>query len=71
MESKVRVLVVGAGGVGTIAALNLEVGGLATVTAVLRSNFAAVEQFGFQIKSSDHGRISGFKPSRSELLWLP
>ena len=67
MESKANVLLIGAGGVGTVAALNLEVGGLATVTAVLRSNFDAVKQSGFQIQSRDHGQVDNFMPSRSEL----
>ncbi|XTI86055.1 hypothetical protein V2W45_1232152 [Cenococcum geophilum] len=37
-----NVLIIGSGAVGAIAALNLEVGGLATITVVQRSNFAAV-----------------------------
>ena len=68
MESKANILLVGSGGVGTIVALNLEAGGLARVTAVLRSNFTIVKQSGFNIRSCDHGNISGYKPSRSELL---
>lgn len=66
MAAKARVLLVGAGGVGTIAALNLESGGLAAVTAVLRSNFDVVSKQGFNIKSCDHGHLEGWKPSTSE-----
>lgn len=57
------VLLVGAGGVGTIAALNLETGGLASVTAVLRSNYTKVATDGFHIKSIDHGEIRNWTPS--------
>ncbi|KAH7159514.1 putative 2-dehydropantoate 2-reductase family protein [Dactylonectria estremocensis] len=60
---KKQVLLLGSGGVGTIGALNLEVGGQANVTAVLRSNFKAVADNGFNIKSCDHGHITGWRPS--------
>ncbi|KAK4215601.1 putative 2-dehydropantoate 2-reductase [Rhypophila decipiens] len=60
---KANVLIVGSGGVGTMAAYSLEKGGKARVTAVLRSNFAAVEKNGFQINSLDHGNIQGWRPS--------
>lgn len=60
---KKRVLVIGGGAVGAIGALNLEVGGLAEVTVVLRSNFTAVKEDGYQIDSCDHGTIQSFKPS--------
>ncbi|GME57759.1 putative 2-dehydropantoate 2-reductase family protein [Neofusicoccum parvum] len=63
-ESKANVLLVGSGGVGTIGALNLEVGGLASVTAVLRSNYDAVVKNGFHIKSCDHGTIESWRPSK-------
>ncbi|KAK4187769.1 putative 2-dehydropantoate 2-reductase [Podospora australis] len=60
---KHNVLVIGSGGVGTMAAYALEKGGRATVTAVLRSNFAVVQKRGFDIDSRDHGKISGWRPS--------
>ncbi|KAM7210496.1 Ketopantoate reductase PanE/ApbA domain containing protein [Rhypophila decipiens] len=60
---KANVLIVGSGGVGTMAAYALEKGGKAQVTAVLRSNYAAVEKNGFQINSLDHGNIQGWRPS--------
>lgn len=63
--TKANVLLVGSGGVGTMGAFALEKGGKATVTSVLRSNFAAVEKSGFQITSLDHGDISNWKPTVS------
>jgi len=50
-----------------MAAYNIEAGGLATVTAALRSNYEAVNQNGFTITSLDHGYIKGWKPTRSKL----
>lgn len=63
---KSNILIVGSGGVGTMAAYALEKGGKARVTAVLRSNYAAVEKNGFVINSLDHGDIQGWRPSESE-----
>ncbi|KAF2200455.1 2-dehydropantoate 2-reductase [Delitschia confertaspora ATCC 74209] len=62
-SSKKSVLVIGGGAVGAIAALNLEVGGLATVTVVLRSNFEVVNRDGYHIQSCDHGILENWKPS--------
>jgi ketopantoate reductase len=62
---KRRVLVVGAGAVGTMACLALERSGMASVTAVLRSNYEKVLRDGFQIESIDHGRVSGWRPTQS------
>ncbi|KAL5354946.1 ketopantoate reductase PanE/ApbA C terminal-domain-containing protein [Aspergillus floccosus] len=61
--AKSRVLLVGAGGIGTVAALNLEHGGLASVSCVLRSNFEVVNQNGFTIDSCDHGQLEHWKPT--------
>jgi hypothetical protein len=61
---KCNVLVLGGGAVGAIAAVNLEVGGLAEVTAVLRSNFKAVEENGYIIESIDHGRLAAWRPTK-------
>lgn len=44
-------------------ALNLEQGGLASVTAVLRSNYAVVKEKGFTIDSCDHGKLEGWRPT--------
>lgn len=63
-DAKARVLVVGSGGVGTLAAYALETGGKATVTAVFRSNYDAVVKNGITIDSIQHGHdIKGWKPS--------
>ncbi|PGH13213.1 hypothetical protein AJ79_03771 [Helicocarpus griseus UAMH5409] len=63
MSEKASVLLVGAGGVGAIAALNLDTGGQADVTAVLRSSYEKVVNEGLHIKSIDHGEIQGWRPS--------
>jgi len=60
---KKNVLVIGAGSVGAIATLNLEVGGLASVTVALRSNYNAVKEQGYAIDSCDHGSLKSFRPS--------
>lgn len=67
MASKANTLLVGCGGIGTISALNLEAGGLAAVSAVLRSNFNAVKEKGFNIRSVDHGIVKCFKPTESRV----
>ncbi|KAK2047645.1 6-phosphogluconate dehydrogenase C-terminal domain-like protein [Colletotrichum somersetense] len=64
MADKRRVLLVGGGGIGAIAALNLERGGAAEVTAVLRSNFDVVSRKGFSITSCDHGTLESWRPSQ-------
>ncbi|OQV00606.1 hypothetical protein CLAIMM_06083 [Cladophialophora immunda] len=63
MASKANVLLVGSGGVGTMAVYALESGGKAKVTAVLRSNYAAVVEKGFSFDSVNHGHVSGWKPT--------
>jgi ketopantoate reductase len=60
---KKTVLLIGGGAVGAVAALNLETGGLAEVTIVLRSNYDAVNENGFDFVSIDHGTVTGFKPT--------
>ncbi|RAL14715.1 ketopantoate reductase family protein [Aspergillus homomorphus CBS 101889] len=61
--AKTRVLLLGSGGIGTIAALNLECGNQAEVTAVLRSNFPTVIDRGFEIISCDHGHLHNWRPT--------
>jgi ketopantoate reductase len=68
---KKNVLVIGGGAVGAIAALNLEIGGLATVTVVLRSNYDVVNEQGYSIESCDHGILKNWKPSCGWLLLTP
>jgi ketopantoate reductase len=63
-DSKSKTLLIGCGGVGSIAAINLEASGQTEVSAVLRSNYAAVTRDGFTIKSCDHGTIEHWKPSK-------
>jgi len=63
---KAKVLLVGGGAVGAIAALNIEAGGLGEVTAILRSNFGVVEEKGYTIESVDHGKIEKWRPSISK-----
>ncbi|KAF4970125.1 hypothetical protein FZEAL_10108 [Fusarium zealandicum] len=60
---KARILLVGCGGIGCMAALNLEYGGRAAVTAVLRSSYRTVKESGFTINSVDHGQVRGFRPT--------
>lgn len=60
---KRKILVVGAGGVGTMAALALERSGMASVTAVLRSNYEKVMRDGFKIDSVNHGKLSNWRPT--------
>jgi len=59
----VKVLIIGAGSVGIMAAYALKVGGKADVTTVMRSNYAQVEKDGIEIDSVDHGHgIRGWRP---------
>ncbi|KAF2717706.1 putative 2-dehydropantoate 2-reductase [Polychaeton citri CBS 116435] len=63
--TKSRVLSVGCGGIGTMAAYTLEAGGLAEVTAVLRSNYSIVCKSGFTIDAIELGKgIKGWKPTQ-------
>ncbi|KAI9213918.1 hypothetical protein DS838_001153 [Geotrichum bryndzae] len=63
-SKKANILLVGSGGVGTIASLGLEKGGFAQVTSVLRSDYEKVSKHGFEIKSIDHGDYTNWKPHR-------
>ncbi|CUM55594.1 uncharacterized protein AC631_02547 [Debaryomyces fabryi] len=58
-----KVLLVGVGGVGAIAALGLEWRKQSEVTAVVRSDFDKAIKEGYHIKSVDYGEIKNFKPS--------
>ncbi|EED17640.1 2-dehydropantoate 2-reductase family protein, putative [Talaromyces stipitatus ATCC 10500] len=63
-QTRSEVLLVGCGGVGALCAYNLEVGTQANVTAVLRSNYDAVDKNGFSISSIEHGEVTGWRPSK-------
>lgn len=63
MSGKSKVLLVGSGGVGTIAAYVLESNGGADVTAVVRSDYENALATGYQIKSINYGEIDLFRPS--------
>ncbi|KAE8553511.1 hypothetical protein EYB25_004893 [Talaromyces marneffei] len=63
-QTKAEILLVGCGGVGTICAYNLEVDSQANVTAVLRSNYDAVDKNGFSISSIEHGEVASWTPSK-------
>ncbi|EXA28658.1 2-dehydropantoate 2-reductase [Fusarium oxysporum f. sp. pisi HDV247] len=58
--AKSRVLVVGTGGIGTMSAYALEQGGLAEVTAAMRSNYAAAVENGIDIESG----------ALADLIWV-
>lgn len=70
MALKARILLVGSGGIGTIAALNLERGALAQVSCVLRSNYIAVTEKGFEITSYEHGHVQSWRPTESKRPFL-
>jgi ketopantoate reductase len=69
-KQKSSALLVGCGGVGSIAAINLESGGEVEVTAVLRSNYEAVQRDGYHIKSCDHGVMKNWRPSKGPQVQL-
>jgi len=62
-ETKPKVLVVGLGGVGVMAAYALEYSNKVEVTALIRSDYDRVIEKGYEIKSVDYGHIEGFKPT--------
>lgn len=62
-QRKQNILLVGSGGVGTVASVALEHSQKARVTSVLRSDYAKVVAAGFEINSIDHGKLTGWRPS--------
>lgn len=70
-EPRPKILIIGGGGVGTIAAYNLELSGRAVVSMVLRSNFEVVSNQGFSIESCDHGKVQGWRPSGGIMRAIP
>lgn len=67
---KIRVLLVGSGAIGTMAAYALEKGGQVNVTAVVRSSFRIVNTHGWNLNSVDHGKVDGWKPHASKRTLL-
>ncbi|CUS25180.1 LAQU0S31e00144g1_1 [Lachancea quebecensis] len=63
MPYKPNVLLVGAGGVGAMAAFALEYSGESLVTSVLRSDYAHVLENGFSINSCDYGQGISYRPT--------
>lgn len=63
--AKSRVLVVGTGGIGTMSGYALEKGGLAEVTAVMRSNYDAAAKNGIDIDSVQWGQVRAWRPTTS------
>lgn len=61
--SKPNVLVIGSGGVGTIAALALTLNKKANVTLVVRSAYDKASTEGFEIKSVTYGDLQNWKPA--------
>ncbi|RMY00435.1 hypothetical protein D0868_09006 [Hortaea werneckii] len=64
MGPHLKVLLVGGGGIGVIAALSLEASAQVKVTIVLRSNYNTVVEKGYDITSCDHGRLRGWRPAQ-------
>lgn len=58
-----KVLIVGLGGVGVLAAYALEYNKKAEVTALIRSDYDRVIEKGYEINSVDYGHIEGFRPT--------
>jgi len=71
MSRQHRALLVGGGGVGTIAGFNLEASEQARVTFILRSNYDAVLKDGFVIDSYDNGKVEGWRPLGGILRSVP
>lgn len=67
---KANVLLVGGGAVGSIAAVNIEAGGLGAVTLVARSNYIYINQLGYVIESIHHGKLQGWRPKPSSSISL-
>lgn len=57
-----RIILIGAGGVGVVAALSLCYKGLSNVSLAIRSDYEVVEKEGYKIKSCDYGELESWKP---------
>ncbi|GAB7336808.1 hypothetical protein MBLNU13_g11320t1 [Cladosporium sp. NU13] len=68
MSSHSKVLLIGGGGIGVIAALSLEATSQSSVTIVLRSNYNVIDEKGYDITSCDHGELRGWRPTHGRFL---
>lgn len=57
-----NVLLIGAGGVGTIVAYGIEYVGKAKLSIVVRRDYKKVVEHGYDITSTDYGEVKGWKP---------
>lgn len=64
MAPKKQAVLIGAGGVGSVVALAMEMSGVLDVTVVARSIYDTVSEVGFQFDSVDYGVIESWKPHR-------
>ncbi|ODV85986.1 hypothetical protein CANARDRAFT_22770 [[Candida] arabinofermentans NRRL YB-2248] len=62
MTGKPKILLIGMGGVGSIAAYSLTYTNKSDLTVVVRSEYNTLKTTGFEIKSIDYGHIESFKP---------
>lgn len=58
-----KILIVGSGGVGVMAAYALDLSPLAEVAVVVRSDYDIVQERGYKIESVDYGKIEKYTPS--------
>lgn len=58
-----KILLVGSGGVGTMAAYALDLNDNVEVTTVIRSDYETVMEKGFKIESVDYGTVESYKPA--------
>ena len=61
-ETKPNVVLIGAGGVGTIVGYGIHYVGKANLDFVVRRDYEKVKQSGYQIDSCDYGEIENWKP---------
>ncbi|QLG74118.1 hypothetical protein HG535_0F06300 [Zygotorulaspora mrakii] len=64
MSSKLNVLLIGAGGVGTIVAYGIDFVGKSNLSIVVRRDYERVKDKGYSIDSVDYGSLSGWKPQK-------
>lgn len=61
-DCKPNVLLIGAGGVGTIVAYGIDTVGKSNLSIVVRRDYGKVKQDGYTIESVDYGSVNGWKP---------